>query len=71
MDLPSYIRSVGVERFAEQFGESRRAVRGWMYGERLPRKETAAKIVKGAGGKVTWASIYGSNFRPVRRPLSS
>lgn len=63
MDLPSYIRSLGVDKFAEQFGESPRAVKGWLYGERLPRKESAAKIVAGARGKVTFESIYGPRGR--------
>lgn len=59
MDLPSFIRSLGVDKAAELFDESPRAVRGWMYGERVPRPAKAKKIVQRSKGRVTLATIYG------------
>lgn len=59
MDLPSFIRSLGVEKAAELFDESPRAVKGWMYGERTPRPKKAKKLVERSKGRVTLATIYG------------
>lgn len=58
MDLPTYIRSIGVEKAAELFDETPRAVRGWMYGERRPRPAKARKIVERTRGRVSFAGIY-------------
>lgn len=58
-DLPSFIRSLGVDKAAEVLDESPRAVKAWLYGERVPRKQTAQKIVKRSEGKVSFAGIYG------------
>lgn len=61
--LPDFIRAVGVDNAARLFGESPRAVKGWMYRERIPRKETSNKIVersrKHPKGPVTFEGIYG------------
>lgn len=59
LNLRSFIRSIGVDEAATLFGEKPRTVMGWMYGERVPRKETAAKIVERTKGKVSYAGIYG------------
>lgn len=61
MDLPSFIRSLGVEKAAVLLDESPRAVKGWMYGERRPRPAKARKIVARSKGRVTFASIYGEH----------
>jgi hypothetical protein len=47
-DLPSFIRSLGVEKAAELFEETPRAVKGWLYGERRPRPKTAKKSFNAA-----------------------
>lgn len=60
MDLPSYIRSIGLDKAAELFDETPRAVKGWMYGERRPRPAKARKIVERTKGRVSYASIYGA-----------
>ena len=59
MDLPSFIRSLGVDKAAVLFDEKPRTVMGWMYGERRPRPHTARKIVERTKGKVSLAHIYG------------
>lgn len=57
-ELSTFIRSLGVDKAAELFEESPRAVKGWLYGERTPRKDTAQKIIKRSRGRVTLAGIY-------------
>lgn len=58
-DLPTFIRKIGVDKAAELFDEKPRTVMAWMYQERLPRPETAQKLVERSKGEVTFASIYG------------
>lgn len=67
MDLPAYIRSFdpenvtrAIDAAAQEWGVGSGAVKDWLYGRRRPRPETAHKIVEGARGKVTLASIYGA-----------
>lgn len=66
-DLPAFIRSLApdaasaVQKAADLFDESPRAVKGWMYGERLPRPAKAAKLIERArqgGRKLTLSAIY-------------
>lgn len=59
MDLPSFIRSLGVEKSAMLFDATERQVKGWLYGERRPRPRDAQKIIERTRGKVTLAGIYG------------
>ena len=59
MDLPTFIRTIGVDNAAQLFGEKPRTVEAWMYGERTPRPETGRKIVEKTNGRVTFAGIYG------------
>lgn len=59
MDLPAFIRSKGVEEAAKVLGENERTVKAWMYRERYPRRETAAKIVERTNGEVSLTGIYG------------
>lgn len=61
MDLPTYIRSIGVDKAAELFEESPRAIKGWLYGERRPRPAKAEKIVQRTKGRVTFKGIYGGS----------
>lgn len=56
MNLPDYIRDVGVKTFAEKFGVTERAAYSWMLRARTPRKEIAKKIV--AKSPVDWEGIY-------------
>lgn len=58
MDLPSFIRSLGVEKAAALFGKKPRQVTSWMYGERLPRPSDALMIERVSKGKVRMADIY-------------
>lgn len=60
MDLPTFIRTLGVEKSAALFDASERQVKGWLYGERKPRPEHAQKIIERTRGKVTLSGIYGS-----------
>ena len=59
MNLPDYIREIGSDKAAKLFDETPRAIKGWLYRERTPRRETAQKIVKASKGKVSFADIYG------------
>ncbi len=56
MNLPEYIQSIGIKAFAKKFGVSERAALAWQYRTRLPRAETAQRIV--AGSPVSWEGIY-------------
>lgn len=58
MDLPAFIRSIGVDSAALLFDEEPRTVKAWMYGERTPRPHKAHKIVKRSKGKVPYSGIY-------------
>lgn len=58
MDLPSYIRKLGVDEASALFEEKPRTVRAWMYRERFPKKHSAKKIVERTRGKVTYEGIY-------------
>lgn len=61
-DLPSFIRSLGVDKAAELFDETPRTVRGWMYGERTPRPRTAVKLIertKDRKDRLSLSIIYG------------
>jgi hypothetical protein len=56
MTLAEYIAKVGDEEFAKLFDVTPRAAMSWRLGDRLPRKETAKRIVQRT--PVTWAGIY-------------
>lgn len=58
MDLPAFIRSIGVDQAAELFDETPRTVESWMYGERTPRPATARKIVERTRGAVPFEGCY-------------
>jgi hypothetical protein len=70
MDLPEFILSLApvngddfdpqlaIERAAKLFDATPRAVKGWLYRERYPRRETAHIIVQRSKGKVDLAGIY-------------
>jgi len=61
MNLPDYIRKIGVKEFAERFDVTERAALAYQYGARRPRPEIAQRIV--SGSPVTWAGIYGDRAR--------
>ena len=56
MELPDYIRQIGVKEFARKFGVTERAALAWQYRARTPRRETAQKIVEHS--PVSWSGIY-------------
>lgn len=56
MNLPDYIRQIGVKAFAEKFGVSERAALAYQYRTRRPRGAVAERIV--ANSTVTWEGIY-------------
>jgi hypothetical protein len=58
MDLPTFIKTLGVDNAAALFEEKPRTVMAWMYRERFPRPSTGKKIVERTKGKVTYAGIY-------------
>jgi transcriptional regulator with XRE-family HTH domain len=61
MNLSQYIKLVGDAEFGKKFGVTRRAAMSWRLGDRLPKPETAQKIV--AKTPVTWDGIYGKSAR--------
>lgn len=60
MDLPKFIRGLGVKESAELFDATERQVKGWLYGERRPRPKKAQLIIERTKGKVTLSGIYGA-----------
>lgn len=58
MTLTEYIRSIGPAEFARRFDLKERTAISYLYGERLPSRKTAARIV--ADSPVSWAGIYAS-----------
>lgn len=56
MRLSDYIKRVGDARAARLFGVKVRTAAAWRRGERMPRKEHAAVIVRKS--PVTYAGIY-------------
>lgn len=66
MDLPAFIRSLdpddlenAVECAARMLEQSPRAIRAYLYGERVPRPPTARKMIERAKGRLSFSSIYG------------
>jgi hypothetical protein len=64
MNLPEYIREIGVKRFASKFGITERAALAYQYGARRPRAKVAQRIVENS--PVTWAGIYAMPGRSKR-----
>lgn len=58
MDLPEFIKSVGVQRAAELFEVRPRQVQAWLYRERKPRPKVALQIERVTKGKVRFSDIY-------------
>ena len=58
MTLPDYIRRVGDDSAARQFGVTRRAVSAWRRCERAPAIGAAAAILAASAGKVGIEGIY-------------
>jgi hypothetical protein len=56
MDLPEYIKKMGVKAFSVKFNVSERAALAWQYRTRRPRPEVAQEIVDNS--PVTWEGIY-------------
>lgn len=57
MRLPDYIKLIGDAKAASLWGVKERTVASWRRGERVPRREQAAKIV--TSSPVSYADIYG------------
>ena len=59
MTLKEYIRSCGgPKKFAEKHGLGERAAVAYAYGERVPQRKVAAKLV--AESDLTFDDIYGN-----------
>lgn len=62
MDLPSFIRKVGVDECATLFDAKPGAVKAWMYGERIPKRKNAKLIEERTkdhpAGRVRIQDIY-------------
>lgn len=62
MELPSFIRKVGVDECAILFDAKPGAVKAWMYGERVPKRTTARIIEERTrdhpAGRVRFADCY-------------
>ena len=56
MNLPEYIRSIGIRAFCERFDITERAAIAYRHRARRPRPEVAQRIVEGS--PVTWEGIY-------------
>lgn len=58
MKLSEYIKLIGDEKAAADFSVKPRTTGSWRRGERTPRKEQAAVIVKATNGIVSFQDIY-------------
>jgi hypothetical protein len=58
MNLPTYIKAVGVEPIASQLKITRQTVHTWLNMENVPRPETAHKLILRSGGALTFERIY-------------
>ena len=56
MELPEYIRLLGVRDFARKFGITERSALAYRERERRPRPKVAQRIVDDS--PVTWEGIY-------------
>lgn len=67
--LPSFIRSVGIDKSAKLFKVPERQVRAWLYSERLPRPAKGLFIervtARHPAGPVRFVDIYSP--RPERK----
>lgn len=61
MDLKRFIEKVGDEKAAKLFGVKTRTAASWRRGERIPRPKQVKKILKAAGGDLSYESIYGAH----------
>lgn len=60
MKLRDYLTQLGDSQAARTLGLTERAVRSYRCGARLPKPETARKIIKRTKGAITMQDIYGS-----------
>ena len=56
--LPAFIQEVGDAEAARLFGVTVRAAQSWRRGERVPKPDTAARIVRASKGRVSFESCY-------------
>jgi hypothetical protein len=64
MELPEYIRLIGVRDFARKFSIHPRAALSYLHGKRRPRPAVAQRIVDDS--PVTWEGIYAEG-KPKKR----
>lgn len=64
MNLPEYIKELGIEKFSNRFGVKMRTALSWQYKARRPRREVAQKIIENS--PLTWESIYGEDVSSGR-----
>lgn len=63
MNIIEWIESKGgIPQAAELLKETPRTVKSWVYGEKLPKPQTACKIVKLTKGVVDYNGIYACLF---------
>jgi DNA-binding transcriptional regulator YiaG len=62
MQLKTYLsdKEMSVADFAKSIGHSEAAVKKWLRGERIPRREALAKIREITGGSVLPADFFGA-----------
>ena len=60
--LSKYIDFIGFEATANLFGCKAATAKSWKYGMRQPSINQAKVIIKNAGGKLDFESIYGSDL---------
>lgn len=58
MNLPDYIKRLGLAAAADKFGVSKGTAKSWRYGYRSPSTDSARKIIEVTGGAVGWDEIY-------------
>ena len=58
MNLAEYIKDQGDQQVADNLEVSVRTVASWRRGERFPSSLAIRQLVKGSGGRLTYAEVY-------------
>ncbi|CAH6911448.1 hypothetical protein VCHA31O73_360022 [Vibrio chagasii] len=58
MQLPEFIKSIGVNVISEDLGYGKTTVSSWYHLQKAPRPHAAKKLIEYSKGSLTWESIY-------------
>ena len=58
MNLRDFLKEIGDDTAAKLIGVKPRTISAWRRGERFPRPEQAARILRASNGRVDYEGIY-------------